>query len=135
MRAARFGSGAGWSDSAAQQAEAPQLAGAGSAATREIVSTPSHYPLRRRALNLDRHVGQRGEAREPRTVVIGAMFLCRDHGDNRTEMARPKSPEMNIGNLIALAFDQSAQRFSHAVIGVHIQQDRPGVTDQAIGPA
>ena len=38
--------------------------------------------------------------------------------DNRTKMAWPQSPQMEIGHLIALGFDHLTQLLRHALIGI-----------------
>ena len=41
---------------------------------------------------------------------------------------------MEIGERVAVALNRLAQIVRHAPVGVHVEQDRSGVADQAIGP-
>jgi hypothetical protein len=41
---------------------------------------------------------------------------------------------VKIGDFIALIFDNSPQLVGHAAVWIHVQQDRPCVSDQAIRP-
>ena len=49
-------------------------------------------------------------------------------------MAGAEAPEMQIGELVAVGFDDGADAFRHAPVGVHVEQDRSGIADQAVGP-
>ena len=58
--------------------------------------------------NLDREVRQGREAGEAAPIIIRLSGLRRDHGDNGSEVSRPQPPQVQIGELIALAFDSVA---------------------------
>ena len=49
-------------------------------------------------------------------------------------MTGTKAPEMEIGERVAVALDRLPQAVRHAPIRVHVEQDRPGVADQAKRP-
>ena len=50
-------------------------------------------------------------------------------------MPRPQAPEMEIGELVALALNGLAQIVRHMPVRIHVEQDRAGVPDQAVRPA
>ena len=65
----------------------------------------SRSPKSRFVRNFDRDVRQRSEAGESALVIIRLAGLRRDNGDNRAEVTRPQAPQVQIGELVALAFD------------------------------
>ena len=50
-------------------------------------------------------------------------------------MAWPQPPQMQIGHLVALGFDHLTKLFRHALIGIAVEQNGAGISDQTIGPA
>src|ERR1700722_19758221 len=84
--------------------------------------------------HLDGQMRQRREARERAPVIVGLPWFRRDDRNNRPEVARPQAPEVEIGELVAITLNGLSQFARHAPVGVHVEQDRPGVADQAIGP-
>jgi hypothetical protein len=50
-------------------------------------------------------------------------------------MARAKTPKMQIRQSIPINLDHGPHAIGHPTIGVHIEQDRTGVTHEAIGPS
>ena len=84
--------------------------------------------------HLDGQVRQRREAGETDPIIVGLPWFRRDDRNNRPEVARPQAPEVEIGELVAIALNGLSQFARHALVGVHVEQDRPGVADQAIGP-
>ena len=84
--------------------------------------------------HLDGQMRQRREAGETAPIIVGLPWFRRDDRDNRPEVARPQAPEVEIGELVAITLNGLSQFARHAPIGVHVEQDRPGVADQAIRP-
>ena len=50
-------------------------------------------------------------------------------------MAQPQPPQMQIGEGIAIILDRLPHTVRHAPVRVHVEENGPGVADQAIGPA
>jgi hypothetical protein len=80
-------------------------------------------------------VRQRAEPGQLGSVVVGAVRRFRAYRNNRPQMSWPQAPEMEIANLIPIAFNRLPQIIRHAPIGIHVEQDRPCIPDQAIRPA
>ncbi len=54
--------------------------------------------------------------------------------DDGAEMSRPQPPKMQIGDPVALAFDDGADSFCHPWIRRAIEQDAAGIAQQPNGP-
>jgi hypothetical protein len=79
-------------------------------------------------LDLDGEVREIGKVRELLPIMQGFTGLRCRHGNNRAEMARSEPPEVQVGDLVALAFDCSPDFVGHAAIGHSIQQDGAGIS-------
>src|ERR1700730_5945905 len=86
------------------------------------------------ARDLDGEVRQRFEARQPPAIIVGITCLAGDDRNDRAEMPRPKAPEMQIGEHVTIGLDFRPQLAGHALVGIHVEQDRAGVPDQAVRP-
>src|SRR6202158_3353491 len=86
------------------------------------------------ARDLDGEMRQRFEARKSIAIIFSIMSLAGDDRNDRPEMPRPQAPKMEIGERITLGLDFLTQLVGHALVGIHIEQNRAGVPDQAIGP-
>src|SRR5271166_4807665 len=77
---------------------------------------------------------QRREAGEAAPIIVRLAWFRRDDRNDRPEMAWPQAPKVEIGELVAVALNGLAQLACHALVGVHVEQDRSGVADQAVRP-
>jgi hypothetical protein len=71
--------------------------------------------------DLNREVRQRRKARQVASCSNSPPAPRGDHRDDRPEMPRPQTPEMQVGDLVALALDGLAQLAGHVAVGVHAQ--------------
>src|SRR5581483_5327832 len=49
-------------------------------------------------------------------------------------MPGTEPPQMQIGQAIAIGLDHGAHTRGHAPIRIHIEQDRAGIANEAVGP-
>lgn len=81
----------------------------------------------REVLHFDGEVREIGKVCEPLPIMQGFTGLRCRHGNNGAEVARSQPPEVQIGDLVALAFDCSPDFVGHAAIGHSIQQNGAGI--------
>ena len=74
--------------------------------------------------DLDRQVRQLREAAETASIVVRLPPLRGCDRDDRSEVPRPQTPEVQVGDLVALGLDGLAQLAGHVPVGVHVEQDR-----------
>jgi len=67
-------------------------------------------------------------------VEIYFARLRRDDGDYRAELSRPQAQQLKIHELVIFSFDRLPQFTRHVPVGVHIEQHRAGIADQAQRP-
>src|SRR5271166_4433873 len=77
---------------------------------------------------------QRAEAGELCAVVRFASRARSHHRHDSAEMPGPQPPQMQVGELIALALDRAPEVVRHAGVGGHVEQDRARVADEGVGP-
>src|SRR5258708_26885066 len=72
--------------------------------------------------------------RKAAAIIVSLTSLARAHRNDRPERARPQAAKMEIGELVSVTLKSGAQLVCHAFVGIHIEQDRAGVADQAVRP-
>src|ERR1700738_3981725 len=84
--------------------------------------------------NLDGEMRQRFEPGKSIAIIVSLTSLAGYDRDYRPEMPRPQAPKMEIGELVTLGLNFLTQLVGHAFVGIHVEQDRAGVPDQAVRP-
>jgi hypothetical protein len=82
-------------------------------------------------MDLDGEVRQRAEPRQLRPVIVRSTRLARVDGHYRPEVARTHPPKMEVSDFVAITLDRLSKVVCHGTIRVHVQQNSPGVTNQA----
>lgn len=73
------------------------------------------------ATDLDGEVRQRAEPCQLRPVVVRSTSLACVDGHYRAEVARTQSPEMKVGDFVAVPLDRLPKVVCHRTIRVHVQ--------------
>lgn len=89
----------------------------------------------RQALHLDGDVRQVGKMRQTLSIVRRLTLGLRRDRDNSAEMAWPQSPEVQVGDAVALALDHALDLLGHVGVGHAVEQDGAGVADESDRPA
>src|SRR4030088_601535 len=87
-----------------------------------------------RVLDLYRDMGQVGEFGQSLPVMrrLAASLGCTR--ENGAEMPGPQSPEMQVGDLVSLAFDYHTNSLCHKRIRRAVEQDAAGIAQQPNRP-
>ena len=73
---------------------------------------------------LDRQVRQRREAAETASRRVRLPRLRGCDRDDRSEVPRPQTPEVQVGDLVATRSRWLGQLVGHVLVGVYVEQDR-----------
>src|SRR3977135_4611183 len=87
-----------------------------------------------RVLDLYGDMGQVGEFGQSLPVMRRLAASCGCNRDNGAEMPGPQSPEMQVGDLISLAFDYHTDSLCHTRIRRAVEQDAAGIAQQSNRP-
>ena len=95
---------------------------------------PAPRSCRAGMLHFHGDMGQVGQPGEPLPVMRRLASLGGCDRNDGTEMSRAQPPEMQVGYLVALAFDDAADLVRHTRVWRSIEQDASGIAQQSDRP-
>ena len=83
----------------------------------------------------DGYVGQGAKSAEQRSIVFGSPLRLGCNRKDRAPMARAETPQMQIGQSVAIRLNCGPHTVRHVPIRVQIKQHSSGVAHEAVGPS
>jgi len=83
----------------------------------------------------DGYVGQGAKSAEQRSIVFGSPLRLGCNRKDRAPMARAETPQMQIGQSVAIRLNCGPHTVRHVPIQVQIKQHSSGVAHEAVGPS